>query len=391
MSDNLKKLIGCNIISNLLVLFLSGGFFQTVLLENCLSVKIVSILSSVTQLVQTASMILLSKRIDRTKNVIKAYSLSYFPAIPLVLFLILLSMQGKIMISIMFFILVSLCIVYNVFYSIHSILSYKVPYHIMDINNYGTFLSISGILAGVFSLAVSFILSYLQNRYDFALVMCCAYVFTLLLIGVFFPISYTMRNTESIGNGNIRTEAEKINFFKYKPFYSLLLPNLLRGFCAGIIGLAVTIGYSHNLLDSRSATVLVLIYNAATMLGYIVYRLIASMHKERFILLICSIFITICLPTMLLGNSTAIFIFFYGLASALLTIINATVPVIVTQIVSYEVIGQYTSWRLLINGLGIAVAGFLCTGMFSFLGGVCAMLISGLCQLICGIWYYIYK
>ena len=123
--------------------------------------------------------------------------------VKIVLFLILLSMQGKIMISIVFFILVSLCIVYNVFYSIHSILSYKVPYHIMDINNYGAFLSISGILAGIFSLAVSSILSYLQNRYDFALVMCCAYVFTLLLICVFFPISYTMRNTESIGNGNI--------------------------------------------------------------------------------------------------------------------------------------------------------------------------------------------
>ena len=60
---------------------------------------------------------------------------------------------------------------------------------------------------------------------------------------------------------------EKINLFKYKPFITLILPNVLRGFCIGIVSMAITIGYYTELIDGVSANYVIIITNSLTIFG----------------------------------------------------------------------------------------------------------------------------
>ena len=69
--------------------------------------------------------------------------------------------------------------------------------------------------------------------------------------------------------------------------------------------------------------------------------------------------------------------------------LNNGVPFILTKVIDYNVMGQYSAGRMLLNTLGTSLAGFLCIPMFRVMGVIPALALSGGLQLLSGIGYYI--
>lgn len=374
------------VILNVVVLFVTGAFFQTFLIEHGVKENTVNVYSSVMQIAQTLIMLLFSKVIDNIKNVIRLATVSYLASIPLIAFL-LFNVNNKFTLITV----VLLCVfgfIYNVGYGFYSILSYKLPYHIFDINNYGKITSTAGWMIGVFSVLVSFILSFFQNKYEYNSVMTFAFVVSFLLLAVYTYVSLSMKKIDINTSG--KKEKTKINLFTYKPFYMLILPNLMRGFCSGVIMLVVTIGYYSKTLDYKSALTVVTISNTVTIVACMMYSFVARRIGEYRMILFSSIGVFMGMPIMFVFKNTTWYLAIYGVVYFLYIIINYAVPTAVTQIVDYEVMGQYTAWRMLFHTLGSSIAGFLCVPMLDLFGPFVAMIISGGLQLLSGIVYYFY-
>ncbi len=384
--SNESKFCVRTVLINIVVLFVSGAIFQTYLIEHGVAENTVNVYGSVMQIAQTLIMLLFAKVMDNFKKVIMLSTVTVLASIPLLVFM-LLNVNNKFSLATIV-ILYAVGFIYNIGYGFYAILEYKLPYHIFDISNYGRITATSGWLLGIFSVLVSFTLTFFQRKYDYNSVMTFAFAVLFLLLAVFAYVSLSMKKIDV--NKADAKEDVKINLFTYKPFYMLIIPNLLRGFCSGIIMLVVTIGYYSDMLDSKTAITVVTISNTVTIIACMLYSLIARRIGEYRMILFSSIGVFIGMPLMFFFKNTIWYLAVYGIIYFLYIIINYAVPTAVTQIVDYEVMGQYTAWRMLFHTLGSSLSGFLCVPMLDVLGPIPTMLISGGLQLVSGIVYYFY-
>ncbi len=373
---------------SIVLMFTNGAVLQTFLLENGIPEHSINIFISCMQIIQIFTMLCISERIDRAKNIISLSAFGHFLDIPIICLLVFMCFVPDLSVSIKLVMLFVAGVIHNISIGACNILTYKLPYHIISLNKYAKVTSVSGVITGISTLLFSVLLSYLWDGFGYIDSMRYIYIATLIVLGIYI---ITTKSLKRIDDNNIEqaSENKKINLFKYKPFYKLILPNLLRGFCLGIIGMTVTIGYYHERIDVSSASFLVVITNFTTILGCLLYRKIAGWSIEKEIVLISSIVCVVTMPLMITGNSAGSFLVFYGISYFCINLINYAIPVALTRIVDYNVIGQYSAWRMLLTTFGTAMAGFVCIGMFEVFGGVTAMLLVGTAQLLSGVGYYV--
>ena len=385
MNNNFKYYVH-NVMYSLILLLSNGAIFQTVLMEGGVSEELVNFVVSGVYILQLIVMTVFSRKFDSIKNMIKTTAYIYFLLLPILIILFLICTMGTIDGIPLAMVGVSI-VLYSLGMGMYNVIMYKLPYHIMDMSKYGRISSIAGIATGIGSLALSGIISRLTGMFEYFAFMKYIYVASFVFLIVYVISTLTMKD---IGYHEEKTSEEKINILKYKPFYTLIIPNFIRGFVLGIIQLAVTIGYYAEVLDGGSAAAMVLVTNIVTIGGCFVYSLLSGRLKERRIILLSSIAACIFMPFMMLGRNTAVFITFYGITYFFITIINYSTPVAVTKIMGYNVAGQYSAGRILINTGGIALGGFVCVAMFRTFGIVPSLIAVGVLQLIFGLWYYIY-
>lgn len=385
---NIGKFHLHNIFLSLLVLFINGAIFQTFLLECGISENSVNIYCSVMQLVTMSIMLIFSGKIDKINNVIRVSGMLCLPALPLVALLAVMSFDFDVFGNVTLILLYGAGTVFTIAYSFIQILEYKLPYCIMNMTEYGNTMAISGIFIGIASTATSATLSFVQQSCGYFSVMQGVYLLSAIFVMAYVFSTVTMKNLSAEQRYKKSSNSVKINLFRYRPFYVLALPNLFRGFCLGTVNLIITIGYYTNRINANSASVCIALTYVIMMLGCVSYPFISKRMKEGKMILISSIGTFAALPMMFVHHSTAWFLVFYAIAYFFVTIINYAVPVEVTQIVDYDVVGHYSAWRLLINAMGIAIAGFVCTYLIDFLSPVGAMLLAGGLQLFSGMVYY---
>lgn len=386
MSNKLKYYIATPLYA-LFFMFTSGAVLQTFLLEKGFSEENTNIYFSLIQILQIMTIMLFSAKADKIKRIVKATVKFHLLELPFIVFLAAFCFSASKPDIFIFIALALTTVLFNIGIGIHNVLSYKLPYKILDMKYYGVTLSVSGMLSGTLSFVFSVILSFLQNSFDYLSSMKLIFIAAIVIFSAYLRVtaSYKENDEEKIATTR---PTEKFNFLKFKPFSKLIAANILRGFCAGIIGMAVSIGYYNKCLDSSSAAVLVVITNVATILGCVFYSLISGKVRERNIILISSIAVFIFMPLMLINKDPLTFLIFYGIAYFFIILINYAVPVAVSRIASYEIAGQYNAGRMLLNTLGISIAGFFCIPLFRFIGVMPTMILSAGTQLISGIAYY---
>lgn len=383
---NTGKFYTASILRNLFLMMTTGSVLQTFLLEKDFSEHSIGIYFSVINILQIITILVFSLFADKLKQLVKATVRFHLLEMPFAIFLIVICFLGKLsVVSLILFLLFTF--LFNIGIGIYNVLSYKLPYKILDLKNYGSILSVSGILSGVLTFVLSTLLSFFQSRNNYITVMKISFTFTLIVYICYLIAVASYKETEIDLSAKVLPE-KNFRLLKYKPFTILIPANLLRGFCAGAIGMAITIGYYNDCLDSGSASVLVVITNITTFLGCTVYSKISSKLHDRLTILISSFAIVLFLPAMLIFKSTAAFLIFYGITYFFVVHINYAVPVAVTRLVPYEIAGKYNAGRMLLNTLGTSLASSLCIPMFDIIGAVPTLIICAVMQLASGIMYY---
>lgn len=383
--NNIRKFYIYSVLWSIITLVTSGSVAQTFLLEYGFSEENVTVFVSVMQIVQVLTIFLFSKGSDGVRSVVKTMASVHILDVPLCLFLLALCFLTFTDLSAVYTVLLLVGGIYSISVGINNVLVYKLPYHIMDMKYYGRYISISSALIGIVAVAFSIVSHLAQSAFGFAPAMKGIYILTVVVWTVFLFITFSMKEEKVKLPEKTK---EKINLFKYRPFITLVLPNVLRGFCLGIVSMAITIGYYTELIDGVSANYVIIITNALTILGSFAFSKIARYMRDKNIILICSIVLAVLLP-LLTVFGTGVFLVVYAVVYFFLIILNNIVPVTVTKIIDYKVAGQYSAGRMLLNTLGTSLAGFLCVPMFKVIGVIPTLAISGGMQLVSGIGYYI--
>ena len=376
----------------LLLLTLDGAVLQALLIECGFSEEKTGYFFSVMKILQVAAILLLSRAADRATHVKRDTALLFIGTVPLTLLLLSLSFMPSLLSGGGVPLLYATGAIYCVVIGAYNILSYKLPYAVMDMRDYGRLSGLSSALGGGASLLVSLLLTALTGAIGYFTAMRGAYIATLAFAALAVLVTVGMREhtapPQSAAEA-VSTEG-KARLLSYRPFTLLILPNLLRGFVSGVAAMAVTIGYACGLLDATSANIAVVITGAVSLLGSLSYAAIASKIRAGRILLISGIAVAILLPVSVLFESTALYLALYGIGYFFITQIDHAVPVAVTRFVDYDMISRYTGGRMLLHTLGTSLAGLVSVGICRALGAPVLMLAAAAAEIAFALVYYFY-
>ena len=364
-----------------------GTIFCTFMLESGISETEVSLCTTVFQVVQTATMLLISRLAENKKIVLKGIGVCCFSYALVIAAMLFLSVRSNTPVSTSYVLLFTVGTVVSLFVGLYNVLSYKQPHLIMDIKNYGKIIGQIGVISGILGIAVSSAMSFLCDRYDYFNVMTFVCIFGIALAVVSGLISFFFT---PVNNESVTKKERSVNSFRYKPFYQLLIPNLLRGFSTGIFGLITVIGYHCEILDSAGAVALVTASQIATLLSSQCFSFISQRNKNGILCLVSSIACLICFPAIIAGGSKTLFIVFYFAAYLFFNFINNAIPVMVALHIDYNCLGQFTAWRMGIYTLGTAIGGACVPILLKWFGSFNTLLIAGITMLVCGVGYYIF-
>ncbi len=382
--SNLQKYYTYTVLWSILTLVTTGSAAQTFLLEYGLAEERVTSFFSVMQLIQLATIFFFSRSSDSVKSVTGSLTRAHLMDLPYLLLLMALCFAGFSQ-GLVYGLLLVTGLVFSISVGLNNVLSYKLPYQIIDMHDYARFLSVSGALTGICSVVFSLLSQYTQISLGYFPAMRLIYPIALGLWIAFMLATGTMKEHPPAAPTQ---KKDRINLLTYKPFTTLILPNIARGFCLGIVNMAVAVGYYTEQIDAYSANYVIIITHVLTIVGSYFFSSIAKFFGDRKLLLLCSIGVFVTLPFLALGN-TAMFLVMYVPLYFFILMLNNGVPFILTKVIDYNVIGQYSAGRMLLNTLGTSLAGFLCIPMFRVMGVIPALALSGGLQLLSGIGYYI--
>lgn len=383
--DQMIKYCTTSILWSLITLVVSGSMAQTFLLEYGLSEEKVTNLFSIMQMAQVMTIFFFSKFSDNLDSIVKTLVKTHLLDIPLCLVFMMLCMGYLHSQNVIYLILLITGGIFSISAGINNVLAYKLPYKVMDIKYYGTFVAISGTLVGIFNVAFGMLSQKLQSIMGYIPSMKYIVFCTLLFIPVYLLATGTMKESAVVESSN--AIKEKINILKYKMFTALIIPNVFRGFCSGMVGMTVTIGYFTGLIDGSTANYVIIITNVMHIVSSFAFSKISQTIPDKYVLLGTSVVIAILLPLMTISNTT-MFLVLYTVLYFFYNVLNNAVPVTVTKIVDYKIAGQYSSGRMLLNTLGVSLAGFVSIPMFRAIGVVPTLVIAGTMQVISGAGYF---
>ncbi|MBQ4120133.1 MAG: hypothetical protein IJD45_07075 [Clostridia bacterium] len=365
-----------------------GTIFQSFMIECGISEAKVSICVSVIQIVQTLTMLLMSKFAENIKKIFLSVAICLFAQVLPLGAMLFICINDGVSIGIKYVLLFATGLILSFFVGIYSVLSYKQPYHIMKITDYGKVTALAGVISGVLCTLVSAVISFALNGSPYFSTMISVCVFGILLAVVSGAVNF---GYVKLDVNQSQKSTKKINIFRYKPFYKLLIPNISRGISMGIFNLTAVIGYHCGILDTATAALLVTISQIAAIISCLTYAYFASRRKNGIICLVSSVVLVMVLPLMTIGQSSLMFKLFYFFGFFFINHITNAVPVIVAENVDYNCIGQYTAWRMALFTGGIAIGGALVPLLLKFVGGTLTLLICGIIMLPCGIGYYSFE
>ncbi len=383
IKDNCVKYGIVSVLHAVALLISSGTVVQTFMIWFGVANGKVEVYSSITLIVQVAAMAACAFTSDKFKNLKKIVTVCFF-VLPSI-FLALISVSTGLFTgeNSIYGVILAVSIICNLALGIHNVFSYKLPYSIFDINDYGRIGSIVGILSGVISIGVSLLLSYCVGKFDYRIVMTIAFSIGSLLwiaCGVLTSTYKTISVEESRESVGLK------EFFTYSLFYKAIAPTVLRGVGMGIFGLIAAIGLRDGVLNTETATYLTVFTSLSAIAGNLAYLFLDRKVKHKHLIIISGVLSGVFLSLISAWQSIVTFYVFYFLGNVAITVISMAHPVLVFESVPYKNIGRYTAWRMLFMTFGQALPGFFIESLYVVIGAFGIMIIGAVCSLISSIW-----
>lgn len=275
------------------------------------------------------------------------------------------------------------------FITLYTIFNYKLPYSIVNVNEYGTIMSSGGVISNIFCIAVSQLLSIALKFFEYYTVMTFAFIISTVCILFAAVINQSLKVKEIIvDTSNTQGMLEAmVKLIKMPDFYIFIIPNFLRGISMGLMGMlavmSINLGY-----DIHTSSMIVTVTTIATLTGSIFYFILSKRISERILCMMGAILIgSLIFATK---NSNSIFLFVCFLAITGKTIIDYAIPTRVYKLIKSDIACMYHSWRLLFTTAGTAIAAAV-AGLSIENGIIMPLLIAAfVAQLISSLVYLFY-
>lgn len=370
------------------LLIANGTIFQGFMLDQGFSNGQVGIYSMLVNITQASVMLFSSGLVDRIASIKKAFCFSVCGQAPLYGLLLLLSWQKQMDANAMFILYMALISVLNLLIGFRTIIYYKIPFTFLRKEVYGQFSIVVAIIGALFGAISSYISSIVLERVSYQLAMPVAFCVSIVLVVASGIISFSIRQTNQHEESSSAEKKLSFGVLKKRITYSYILPNLARGLSTGIIGMIAVFA----IVDIGAETVFVgriaFITQLAYVLAYSTYLLFYKYTTAKAVTLIGSVFYSVTLILLAVVKNELAYLLLLGVCNFGVGLYSIGIPIVIAENVSYDIIGGYTSWRLLITTAGIA-AGSAVGGLIA--GRVPSLLIftaAAMLQIICGAAYF---
>lgn len=395
-NKNITASISIDILTGLSALLSAGALWQGLLLHYGLSSAQVGILTSAASIVQAIAMFLNIYITDRVRSPIRTMLLCNFPVLLFFIVLTVLCFIGEAAFA--FPLLLGAVIVYNFFEGLRGIITYKVPFLLYQMEKYGRITAISGVCINIFTTLASLGIPVMLKVWDYdrgmQLLFACgvlSIVGRIVLNAILKPLSDAPAEVSSEA-----AKAPLTTLLKDKSVQALFLPNFVRGLSMGIVGSIALIAAHDYTQDSSELAMLVSVGTIASILGNAIFTVLSKEKLVKTLCLLSSVGLFVFCAALIIPGSWIWFLAIYLLLYTCYNIVNSTIPVLVAQFIPYEIIGGYSSLRMMITTAGTAlssmVVGFLmekaAPGDSTYT--IILLLVCGLAQLYCGFAYYQY-
>ena len=281
------------------LLCVTGPIMQTFLASIGFSSQWIYIHTSMVQIVNVLTISLCSTWADRgsviqrTAFVELPYALLYLLYLPLCLW------KSPSLLS--FCLLTGICLLQSVCIALWTICEYKLPYYIFTPREYGSMLSVGGIVGGVISLGTGVVITRLSALLSYATLMLAACITSLVLMLVCTALHLGLKPVAGAPQAETgQKKRSQLEIFRYPLFCRMIPANLMRGFGYGtttiFAAIALDLGF-----DTGVATALVSAQSVASLLGCALFGVSIAYLPPRWITLAGSL--TFCLiPLMRIPN-----------------------------------------------------------------------------------------
>ena len=285
--------------------------------------------------------------------------------------------------------LVAVGVAQQVFVGLWNVCDYKIPYYVYRADEYGRVLSVCGIVASLFSMLTSSVISSLTVKYDYIEVMTVVFAVCAVLMLVASAFTAMQRNLygdlrEMPDSGKTEEKGEHISplkLFSNPVFHKLVHANLLRGFSTGVVSVLATVALDIG-FNEKLTTKMVPIESVSMLISCTLFGIIATKIPPKYAVLIGSALICI-LPLMLL-NSSSVFLAVYFVIIFGKTLIDYAVPAMLIKVVPIEIAGPYHAWRIALQNAGTLIA----TSVAAFVPVPVMLMLGAVFQIASGISFF---
>ena len=385
--SNVKKYYIITTLYAIGFMFCSGAIAQGFLLKMGLSDSQVYTYTSLIQFAQVAVMVLMTFLSSTVKRVKRVSGISYMSLVALaVVFLIgaLNPTMGGSSYANLVFVVAAIC--YGGL-GVYMTMAYVLPYHIIDMKDYGRITSMGAVFSGGTSFALSFLHTFVLTRFDFFRSSAWFFVLSILCFIFSAVVCLSMREKQSAVAPKKASRDEVVAVFKNRNTYILLLPNFFRGIAAGIVAVIAVVAISQNILTEEKVSYLNIAMQLCMLGGNFTYAMLCKKLSTTALLLISTLASCAFLPFVLVPSMAGFLVLFCVMYFFRL-IMDTAIPVAVTEIIPKEQIGAYTSIRMLVFTGAQAVGALIITPIAGAIGYTGLLVFASVLQLICGLSYY---
>lgn len=279
--------------------------------------------------------------------------------------------------------------------AIQNVYHYKVPCEVIDLKYYTVYSARSGIFNGIIGILIGFILPIMYQKLPYMLVTGIAFaaagILTVLAaIGVF-----ALKPLDDEVQEETKTK-EKLPFHPLKDFIKLLhnhdfrylvIPNLARGFGAGIMPLITVIALRESILTEENAAMLTSAAQIGTLLSCLVYTFLV----QKLGLAITSLIggAMMCLLPITVFGGTVWFLVVYSIVYIGFYIISMVIPNMMYRAVDQSMISIYNTWRLTLNTIGTIFSTMLFGFLIEYISAFWLLTLGTAGFIVCSLGHYL--
>lgn len=365
------------------LLCVTGPIMQTFLASIGFSSQWIYLHTSMVQIVNVLTISLCSTWADRgsviqrTAFVELPYALLYLLYLPLCLW------KSPSLLS--FCLLTGICLLQSVCIALWTICEYKLPYYIFTPREYGSMLSVGGIVGGLISLGTGVVITRLSALLSYATLMLAACITSLVLMLVCTALHLGLKPVAGAPQAETgQKKRSQLEIFRYPLFCRMIPANLMRGFGYGtttiFAAIALDLGF-----DTGVATALVSAQSVASLLGCALFGVSIAYLPPRWITLAGSL--TFCLIPLMRIPNQYVFLTVFALVYLGRTFVDYSVPSILRSAIPVHLAGPFNAWRMLLHNAGSLLA----TTIAALIPVTWLLMLTVVCQLISGLHYFLAK